>query len=134
MATDTTPVSKPKSEEREKGVEGEDEDGEKSESFDGKSDFSRSNSLQNLSDAILNRQLVEKNEGRGSSLSLNDVIPIEVNSLVDQIIDVDNLVTKLLKVIKIIQEEGERRVEKLEDERYARCIVKHELIYSQQTF
>ncbi|KAK6638139.1 hypothetical protein RUM44_008567 [Polyplax serrata] len=117
MATDTTPVSKPKSEEREKGVEGEDEDGEKSESFDGKSDFSRSNSLQNLSDAILNRQLVEKNEGRGSSLSLNDVIPIEVNSLVDQIIDVDNLVTKLLKVIKIIQEEGERRVEKLEDER-----------------
>lgn len=77
--------------------------------------LTKSDSLQNLSDAILNRQLVEKNERR---VSLDEIIPIEVNSLVDQIIDVDNLVTKLLKVIRIIQKENERCVEELQSERF----------------
>lgn len=77
--------------------------------------LNRSDSLQNLSDAILNRQMVEKNE---KSDSLDEIIPIEVNSLVDQIIDVDNLVTKLLKVIRIVQAESDRCLEEIQEERF----------------
>jgi hypothetical protein len=38
-------------------------------------------------------------------------------TLVDQIIDVDNLVTKLLKVLRIIQLENDTCVDELHDER-----------------
>lgn len=73
-----------------------------------------SDSLQNLSAAILARQQIEKNERTKSPES---AIPIEVNSLVDQVIDVDNLVTKLLKVLRIVQMENDACVDQLHDQR-----------------
>lgn len=74
-----------------------------------------SDSLQNLSAAILARQQVEKNE---RTVSPDSTIPIEVNSLVDQVIDVDNLVTKLLKVLRIVQLENDNCVDQLHNQRY----------------
>lgn len=73
-----------------------------------------SDSLQNLSAAILARQQVEKIERNKSPES---AIPIEVNSLVDQVIDVDNLVTKLLKVLRIVQMENDACVDQLQDQK-----------------
>jgi hypothetical protein len=92
-----------------------------------------SESLQNLSQAILNRQQFELVQADGSCCS-DDLMAVEYEpsgtellppledcspaiTLVDQIIDVDNLVTKLLKVLRIIQLENDTCVDELHDER-----------------
>ncbi|KAJ9575095.1 hypothetical protein L9F63_007756 [Diploptera punctata] len=92
--------------------------------------LANSESLQNLSQAILNRQQFELAQADGSE----DISSIEYEgsgiellppledcspaiTLVDQIIDVDNLVTKLLKVLRIIQLENDTCVDELHDER-----------------
>jgi hypothetical protein len=92
-----------------------------------------SESLQNLSQAILNRQQFEMEQAHGSCCSV-DIAAIDCGgsgmealppledcfpavTLVDQIIDVDNLVTKLLKVLRIIQLENDTCVDELHDER-----------------
>lgn len=92
--------------------------------------LANSESLQNLSQAILNRQHFELAQAEGSE----DIAAIDYESsgaellppledcspaitLVDQIIDVDNLVTKLLKVLRIIQLENDTCVDELHDER-----------------
>jgi hypothetical protein len=56
-------------------------------------------------------------EGSGMTVlpPLEDCFP--AITLVDQIIDVDNLVTKLLKVLRIIQLENDTCVDELHDER-----------------
>jgi len=92
-----------------------------------------SESLQNLSRAILNRQQVELEQDDGSCCTDNliagdydgssvDLLPALEDcspaiTLVDQIIDVDNLLTKLLKVLRIIQLENDTCVDELHDER-----------------
>lgn len=83
--------------------------------FEASPDLSRTDSIQNLSAAILARQEIEKIE---RNLSPDLIIPTEVNSLVDKVIDVDNLLTKLLKVLRIIQLENDVSVETLEDQRW----------------
>lgn len=92
-----------------------------------------SESLQNLSQAILNRQQFELVQTDGSCCS-DDLMTVDYEqsgtellppledcspaiTLVDQIIDVDNLVTKLLKVLRIIQLENDTCVDELHDER-----------------
>ena len=88
--------------------------------------LANSESLQNLSQAILNRQQFELAQAEGSEditaeceakfvSALEDCSPVV--TLVDQIIDVDNLVTKLLKVLRIIQLENDTCVDELHDER-----------------
>ena len=89
--------------------------------------LANSESLQNLSQAILNRQQFELAQADGSedidyeSSGVEHLPPLEDCSpaitLVDQIIDVDNLVTKLLKVLRIIQLENDTCVDELHDER-----------------
>lgn len=91
-----------------------------------------SESLQNLSRAILNRQQVELEQDDGSCTdnliagdydgSSMDLLPALEDcspaiTLVDQIIDVDNLLTKLLKVLRIIQLENDTCMDELHDER-----------------
>lgn len=65
--------------------------------------LANSESLQNLSLAILKRQELEQNseEERRDLGAMPSFLP--AGSLVDQVIEVDNLVTKLLKVVRIIQ-------------------------------
>lgn len=92
-----------------------------------------SESIQNLSQAILNRQQFERVQTDGSCCS-DDLMTVDYEqsgiellppledyspaiTLVDQIIDVDNLVTKLLKVLRIIQLENDTCVDELHDER-----------------
>lgn len=48
-------------------------------------------------------------------LPLTDYCP--ATSLVDQVIDVDNLVTKLLKVLRIIQLDNDTCIQELKDEK-----------------
>ncbi|KAG8298812.1 hypothetical protein J6590_007402 [Homalodisca vitripennis] len=56
-----------------------------------------SESLHNLSLAILRRQQLEAEEPMA-------LPPVPAHTLVDQVIEVDNLVTRLLKVIRIVQQ------------------------------
>lgn len=95
--------------------------------------LANSESLQNLSQAILNRQHFEMAQADGSCCRVDltaidygvsdmEVLPpledcFPAITLVDQIIDVDNLVTKLLKVLRIIQLENDTCVDELHDER-----------------
>ncbi|XP_045475050.1 putative leucine-rich repeat-containing protein DDB_G0290503 isoform X2 [Harmonia axyridis] len=80
--------------------------------------LTHSESLKDLSQAILNR---EKSE-QANSLSLSftgefggeDTFPVP---LIDQVIDVDNSITRLLKVIKIVQVDAEERMTDLEDQK-----------------
>ncbi|XP_012254805.2 uncharacterized protein LOC105685366 [Athalia rosae] len=87
-----------------------------------------STSLSNLTQAILHRRKVEDEEDdECESLSeseagmsenpgqLADYCPAV--SLVDQVIDVDNLVTKLLKVLRIIQLDNDTCIQELRDEK-----------------
>lgn len=72
-----------------------------------------SESLNNLSEAIVTRQQLE--------LSVNSTSPVNVDfefledfrapddDLLDQVIDLDNTVTKLLKVITIVQTNGKEQ-------------------------
>lgn len=52
----------------------------------------------------------------GGPLPLTDYCP--ATSLVDQVIDVDNLVTKLLKVLRIIQLDNDTCIQELKDDKY----------------
>lgn len=85
-----------------------------------------SESLNNLSEAIVARQQLE--------LSMNSTSPRNVDfefledfrapdaDLLDQVIDLDNTVTKLLKVITIVQTNGKEQL--LNQERYINDILK----------
>lgn len=87
----------------------------------------RSESLHNLSQAILNRQLSEQARMDGSlcdsmhasysenTVSLSDICPTV--TLVDQVIEADNLLTKLLKVLRIIQLENDGCINEIYDEK-----------------
>ncbi|KAJ8955167.1 hypothetical protein NQ318_009060 [Aromia moschata] len=87
--------------------------------------LTHSESLKDLSQAILNRQKSEQTSmSFAGSLttsftsdltSLSDLFPSI--SLVDQVIDVDNLVTRLLKVIRIIQIENDDCMNELQEQR-----------------
>ncbi|KAF5279191.1 hypothetical protein FQR65_LT03438 [Abscondita terminalis] len=86
--------------------------------------LTHSESLNNLSQAILCRQLSEQ-----ASLSLTENLSTSFTgelpsvtemcppvSLVDQVIEVDNLITKLLKVLRIIQIENDECMNELQDD------------------
>lgn len=99
--------------------------------------YSQNDSLYNLSQAIENRQQIElqsslmatrsglirenseqstsddlsAHESLGEMPSITDFCSAQ--SLVDQVIDVDNLVTKLLKVLRIIQMDNDNCIQKL---------------------
>ncbi|KAJ8918872.1 hypothetical protein NQ315_011164 [Exocentrus adspersus] len=89
------------------------------------SHLTHSESLKDLSQAILNRQMSEQatisfggslnNSFTSDLASLSDLFPSI--SLVDQVIDVDNLVTRLLKVIRIIQLENDDCMNELQEQR-----------------
>lgn len=85
--------------------------------------LTHSESLNNLSQAILNRQMSEQESLNASFTS--DMSSVSdygtCISLVDQVIDVDNLVTRLLKVIRIIQLENEDVMNEVQDERDSFC-------------
>lgn len=80
--------------------------------------ISRSDSLHSLPHNIFTRQDSESLYGSYSentpSLSL-DICPAV--TLVDQVIEADNLLTKLLKVLRIIQLENDGCISDLQDER-----------------
>lgn len=91
--------------------------------------LTHSESLNNLSQAIINRQISEQ-ASMSLTESLNASFTSDMSSvsdygtcisLVDQVIDVDNLVTRLLKVIRIIQLENEEVMNELQDERDGYC-------------
>ncbi|XP_012277773.1 myosin-11 [Orussus abietinus] len=85
-------------------------------------------SLTNLSQAILHRRKVEDEEDEDCETAsesdacvtdgpvpLTDYCPAV--SLVDQVIDVDNFVTKLLKVLRIIQLDNDTCIQELKEEK-----------------
>ncbi|XP_054010901.1 myosin-13 isoform X4 [Hylaeus anthracinus] len=84
-------------------------------------------SLTNLTQAILHRRKVENEEddecdsitesdtGTNEGPLASDYCPAV--SLVDQVIDVDNLVTKLLKVLRIIQLDNDTCIQELKEEK-----------------
>ncbi|XP_076233799.1 microtubule-binding protein cornetto isoform X2 [Calliopsis andreniformis] len=84
-------------------------------------------SLTNLTQAILHRRKVENEEeedcdsisesdtGTNDGPLASDYCPAV--SLVDQVIDVDNLVTKLLKVLRIIQLDNDTCIQDLKEEK-----------------
>ncbi|KAK2583526.1 hypothetical protein KPH14_009482 [Odynerus spinipes] len=85
-------------------------------------------SLTNLTQAILHRRKVQDEEEdecesvsesdtgtNDGPLPLTDYCPAV--SLVDQVIDVDNLVTKLLKVLRIIQLENDTCIQELKEDK-----------------
>lgn len=104
--------------------------------------YSQNDSLYNLSQAIENRQQIElqssimanrtglirenseqstsddlsAHESLGEMPSITDFCSAQ--SLVDQVIDVDNLVTKLLKVLRIIQMDNDNCIQKLITDKY----------------
>lgn len=79
--------------------------------------LTHSESLKDLSQAILNRERSEQANSLTLSFSSefgdeNVTVP-----LIDQVIDVDNSITRLLKVIRIVQVDAEERMNELEDQR-----------------
>ncbi|VEN45875.1 unnamed protein product [Callosobruchus maculatus] len=87
--------------------------------------LTHSESLKDLSQALLSRQMTERasisfcgslntsyTSADATSLT-HDYFP----SLVDQVIDVDNLITRLLKTIRIIQIENDECMQELQDQR-----------------
>nr|CAH7767978.1 unnamed protein product [Callosobruchus chinensis] len=87
--------------------------------------LTHSESLKDLSQALLSRQMTERasisfcgslntsyTSADAASLT-HDYFP----SLVDQVIDVDNLITRLLKTIRIIQIENDECMQELQDQR-----------------
>lgn len=61
-----------------------------------------------------NYESVSESDNQDGTTSLNYCPAI---SLVDQVIDVDNLVTKLLKVLRIIQLDNDTCIHELRDEK-----------------
>lgn len=105
---------------------------------DGDNGDKQEDSLHNLCEAIANRQKIEQqttlmmmnqsmhSERGGGAHDRNPLMamsncqqefPIEI--LVDHVIDVDNLVTKLLKVLRIIQMDNDNCIQQLINEKYA---------------
>ncbi|CAG9864013.1 unnamed protein product [Phyllotreta striolata] len=84
--------------------------------------LSHSESLKDLNQAYISRQMSEPasmslyGSLHGDLLSLNEPLFV-TSSLVDQVIDVDNLITRLLKVIRIIQMENEDCMNELQEQR-----------------
>ncbi|XP_034937954.1 rho-associated protein kinase 1 [Chelonus insularis] len=90
-------------------------------------------SLTNLTQAILNRRRVEENEDLEDDDECESISESETTghtdvtvptadyctavNLVDQVIDVDNFVTKLLKVLRIIQLDNDTCIRELRDEK-----------------
>ncbi|KAK0094628.1 hypothetical protein PV326_010429 [Microctonus aethiopoides] len=91
-------------------------------------------SLTNLTQAILNRRRAEEHEDddeddedggsvsdseatRHTDVAVPTVDYCTAVNLVDQVIDVDNLVTKLLKVLRIIQLDNDTCIQELRDEK-----------------
>nr|CAI5827123.1 unnamed protein product [Callosobruchus analis] len=64
--------------------------------------LTHSESLKDLSQALLSRQMTER---------------ASISFCVDQVIDVDNLITRLLKTIRIIQIENDECMQELQDQR-----------------
>lgn len=58
----------------------------------------------------------ESENGPSDGLPLTDYCT--ATSLVDQVIEVDNLVTKLLKVLRVIQLDNDTCIQELKDEKY----------------
>lgn len=83
--------------------------------------ITHSESLKDISQAIFNRQSSwsccdSLNTSYMSNMaSFHEIFPSV--SLVDQVIDVDNLITRLLKVIRIIQIENEDCMNELQEQR-----------------
>lgn len=78
-----------------------------------------SESLNNLSQSIIARQKQERQiaaQMNDKSVQLGGTQTQPV-SLVDQIIDVDNMLTKLLKILRIIQIDNDSYLNELQDER-----------------
>lgn len=72
-----------------------------------------SESLNNLSEAIVARQRLEQNINITSPMiedfEFLEDLRVPDASLLDQVIDLDNTVTKLLKVITIVQANGKEQ-------------------------
>ncbi|XP_044755770.1 putative leucine-rich repeat-containing protein DDB_G0290503 [Coccinella septempunctata] len=80
--------------------------------------LTHSESLKDLSQAILNRERSEQANSLTLSFSSEFGVDDGFNvPLIDQVIDVDNSITRLLKVIKIVQVDAEERMNELEDQR-----------------
>ncbi|XP_050590551.1 uncharacterized protein LOC126922214 isoform X8 [Bombus affinis] len=94
-------------------------------------------SLTNLTQAILHRRKVENEEdddcdsisesdtGTNEGPLASDYCPAV--GLVDQVIDVDNLVTKLLKVLRIIQLDNDTCIQELKEENDLQIRVRNEI-------
>lgn len=88
--------------------------------------LTHSESLNNLSHSLYNRQISEQasfTESLNASFT-SDMSQSEYGgsvSVVDQVIEVDNLITRLLKVIRIIQLETDDCMNELQDERDSFC-------------
>lgn len=103
-------------------------------------------SIFNLSQAIANRQKIEQqthlimrhnsDHSTSDDISVHDSIAempsiaeyYSAQSLVDQVIDVDNLVTKLLKVLRIIQMDNDNCVQQLIGDKNKLQLNKEELL------
>lgn len=102
-------------------------------------DNQQEDSLHNLCEAIANRQKIEQQttlmmmnqsmhserDGSGGAHDRDTLMSISnceqefpVEILVDHVIDVDNLVTKLLKVLRIIQMDNDNCIQQLINEKY----------------
>lgn len=111
-------------------------------------DDQQEDSLHNLCEAIANRQKIEEqtnlmmmhqnapthddhslsNDGSGHDSSIANIPSISeqqfpVQILVDHVINVDNLVTKLLKVLRIIQIENDQCIQQLIAEKYVQLVL-----------
>lgn len=97
-------------------------------------DDNQEDSLHNLCEAIANRQKIEEqttlmmlNQSVHSENGSHDAVSMTQSSatqhefpiqiLVDRVIDVDNLVTKLLKVLRIIQIDNDKCIQQLLNEK-----------------
>lgn len=109
-------------------------------SLDGGGGDNQEDSLHNLCEAIANRQKIEQqttlmmmnqsmhserdgSHDRDTLMSVSHCdqeFPVEI--LVDHVIDVDNLVTKLLKVLRIIQMDNDNCIQQLINEKYVSSI------------
>lgn len=94
--------------------------------------YRQDDSLNNLSDAIANRQQLELNVANNIRPAVDDLSPVSneslldqpsisefctAHALVDQVLEIDCLVTKLLKVLRIVQMNSDCWIQELLDEK-----------------
>lgn len=98
--------------------------------------YRQDDSLNNLSEAIANRQQLELNAASSNRLPLDDLSPVSneslldqpsfsdscTHALVDQVLEIDCLVTKLLKVLRIVQMNSDCWIQELLNEKYVSTI------------